>query len=119
MPVTGWVVAPKNQLLFFGKQIPNGHVDYLHEVNYPMVATKDWFIEGLSELISLAQEKRIAVLCSEENPVSMSPAPFNFSEPAGKRDSMCSIFGGIGLLDPAMQPIVENIKSNNSLSFSQ
>jgi uncharacterized protein (DUF488 family) len=98
---------PKDPSCYFSEQIPNGHVDYLHEVNYPMVATKEWFIEGLSELISLAQEKRIAVMCSEENPFQCHRHHLISQNLLAKGFDVQHIRGN-GLLDPAMQPIVEN-----------
>jgi uncharacterized protein (DUF488 family) len=42
--------------------------DYLHEVNYPEVMKKDWFVKGIDRLIQLASENSTAVMCSEENP---------------------------------------------------
>ena len=42
--------------------------DYLHEVNYPEVMKKDWFVKGIERLMQLASEKSIVIMCSEENP---------------------------------------------------
>ncbi|HXT36675.1 MAG TPA: DUF488 domain-containing protein [Chloroflexota bacterium] len=48
--------------------LPPGDADYLREVDYPAIMTRDWFIRGMDRLLELAMEGTTAVMCSEENP---------------------------------------------------
>ena len=48
--------------------LPAEDTDYLHEVDYPEVMRRDWFIKGIQRLLELADEQTTAILCSEENP---------------------------------------------------
>lgn len=48
--------------------IPEGKVDYLHIVDYPVVMTKDFFLKGIQIVIELSQQSRICLMCSEEDP---------------------------------------------------
>jgi uncharacterized protein (DUF488 family) len=48
--------------------MPAEGADYLHEVDYPEVMKRDWFIKGIERLLELADEQTIAIMCSEENP---------------------------------------------------
>ena len=43
-------------------------IDYLHEVDYPTVMKKDWFIAGISTLLELASKQSTIIMCSEEDP---------------------------------------------------
>lgn len=49
-------------------QIPDGNADYLHLVDYPAVMTKERFQAGIKQLLALARNERVAVMCSEEDP---------------------------------------------------
>jgi uncharacterized protein (DUF488 family) len=42
--------------------------DFLHEVDYPEVMKRDWFLKGMKRLLEMAAAQLTAVLCSEENP---------------------------------------------------
>jgi len=59
---------PKDPDCYKDGHIPEGKADYLHLVDYPMVMTKDFFQKGINHLINLAQDERVAVMCSEEDP---------------------------------------------------
>lgn len=59
---------PKDPTCYKDGQIPEGHADYLHLVDYPKVMTKDFFQKGIRHLIKIAGEKRAVVMCSEEDP---------------------------------------------------
>ncbi len=59
---------PKDPTCYKDKQLPDGKADYLHEVDYQTVMTKDWYQKGIKRLIEIARDQRAAVLCSEEDP---------------------------------------------------
>jgi len=44
------------------------HADYLHLVDYPEVMKKEFFQRGINYLIKLAKERKLVVMCSEEDP---------------------------------------------------
>lgn len=48
--------------------LPGEGADYLHEVDYPEVMKRAWFIQGIERLLEMADEQTTAVMCSEENP---------------------------------------------------
>ena len=48
--------------------IPDGKADYLHLVDYPVVRTKPFFLQGLSRLIQLANDQTTCIMCSEVDP---------------------------------------------------
>lgn len=48
--------------------LPSEGADYLHEVDYPEVMKKPWFLEGIDLLLKLAEEQTTAIMCSEEDP---------------------------------------------------
>lgn len=51
-------------------KVPEGETDYLHEVDYPAIMKKDWFIKGIDHLLELAEAETTAILCSEEDPAN-------------------------------------------------
>jgi len=59
---------PKDPTCYKNGQLPDGHADYLHLVDYPAVMTKDFFRKGIQRLLALAETGRVAVMCSEEDP---------------------------------------------------
>ncbi len=61
---------PKDPTCYKDGQIPEGHADYLHLVDYPRVMTKDFFQKGIKHLIKIAEEKKMVVMCSEEDPAT-------------------------------------------------
>jgi uncharacterized protein (DUF488 family) len=48
--------------------LPAEGVDYLHEVDYREVMKRKWFIQGILQLIELADQDVTAIMCSEEDP---------------------------------------------------
>lgn len=48
--------------------IPDGVADYLHLVDYPTVMTKDFFLSGIQEVITMSTKGLVALMCSEEDP---------------------------------------------------
>jgi uncharacterized protein (DUF488 family) len=48
--------------------LPGEDADYLHEVDYPAVMQRDWFLKGIKRLLEIADGACAVVLCSEEDP---------------------------------------------------
>ena len=61
---------PKDPTCYKDGQIPTGHADFLHLVDYPAVMTKDFFQRGIQRLLEIAQADKAAVMCSEEDPAN-------------------------------------------------
>lgn len=59
---------PKDPTCYKKGRLPDEKTDYLKEVDYPTVMTKDFFLEGIGRLMRIAKEKKTAVMCSEEDP---------------------------------------------------
>jgi len=59
---------PKNASCYKNHIIPEEHADYLHLVDYPAVMEKLFFQKGIQQLLELASQKCIVVMCSEEDP---------------------------------------------------
>jgi uncharacterized protein (DUF488 family) len=59
---------PMDPTCYKNKHIAEPKADYLHLVDYPVVMEKDFFLEGINQLIHRASIKTTAVMCSEENP---------------------------------------------------
>ena len=59
---------PADPACYKSHQLPAEGADYLHEVDYPEVMKREWFIKGIERLLELADEQTTAILCSEENP---------------------------------------------------
>jgi uncharacterized protein (DUF488 family) len=61
---------PTDPTCYKSHKLPEGEADYLHEVDYPAIMKKDWFIKGIDHLLDLAQEGTTAIMCSEEDPAN-------------------------------------------------
>ena len=59
---------PTDPTCYKNKKLPTEGVDYLHEVDYPEVMKRPWFIKGIDRLLELTDEQTTAIMCSEENP---------------------------------------------------
>lgn len=59
---------PKDPSCYKNGQVPDEHADFLHLVNYPQVMNKDFFQEGIRQLIKIAKKHQVVVMCSEEDP---------------------------------------------------
>ena len=59
---------PKDPSCYKNGQIPDGHADFLHIVDYPAVMTKDWYQKGIQRLLEIARKQPTAIMCSEEDP---------------------------------------------------
>lgn len=60
---------PKDPACYKNGELPDGHADYLKLVDYAAVAERDWYRAGIARLVELAAARRVAVMCSEENPL--------------------------------------------------
>lgn len=60
---------PRDPTCYKNGEVPDGHADYLQLVDYAAVAERDWYRKGIDRLRALAADHRVAVMCSEENPV--------------------------------------------------
>jgi uncharacterized protein (DUF488 family) len=59
---------PDDPDLYKNGVIPDGHADYLNLVDYPAVATTTRYREGIDKLLILAEDNRVAIMCSEGDP---------------------------------------------------
>ena len=59
---------PSDPACYKSRMLPPEGTDYLHEVDYPEVMQREWFIKGIDRLFELAAEKTIAIMCTEEDP---------------------------------------------------
>lgn len=59
---------PPDPTCYKSRTLPPEGVDYLHEVDYPEVMKRDWFVKGVERLLEMADEQTTAIMCSEENP---------------------------------------------------
>ena len=59
---------PIDPSCYKGGQIPEEGADYLHEVDYPEVMRKNWFIKAIERLLELADQDLTTIMCSEEDP---------------------------------------------------
>jgi len=60
---------PSDPACYKSEVLPREGTDYLHEVDYPEVMRRDWFVRGVARLLEMADEHTTAIMCSEENPV--------------------------------------------------
>jgi uncharacterized protein (DUF488 family) len=61
---------PADPSCYKSRKIPEQEIDYLHEVDYPEIMKKDWFLKGVDHLLDLANKQTTAILCSEEDPAN-------------------------------------------------
>lgn len=59
---------PSDPTCYKQRKLPADDADFLHEVDYPEIMTRDWFQRGIKRLLELADEGAAAIMCSEENP---------------------------------------------------
>jgi uncharacterized protein (DUF488 family) len=59
---------PADPSCYKHRRLPDENADYLHEVDYPEVMKRDWFLKGIDRLLELADEQTAAIMCSEEDP---------------------------------------------------
>ena len=59
---------PTDPTCYKSRTLPAEGADYLHEVDYPDVMKREWFVKGIQRLLEMADEQTTAIMCSEENP---------------------------------------------------
>lgn len=59
---------PSDPTCYKRRTLPEADADYLHEVDYPEVMRRDWFLKGVNRLLELARQQPTTVLCSEVDP---------------------------------------------------
>lgn len=59
---------PSDPTCYKSRELPAEETDYLHEVDYPEVMKRAWFIKGINRLLELADKQATVIMCSEENP---------------------------------------------------
>lgn len=60
---------PRDSTCYRNGVVPPPHSDYLKLVDYPAVAAKPWYLQAIEQLVQLADEQRVAIMCSEEDPL--------------------------------------------------
>ena len=61
---------PPEPGLYKSRKLPEEDVDYLHEVDYPAVMKRPWFIKAIEELLETIETGVTAIMCSEEDPAA-------------------------------------------------
>jgi uncharacterized protein (DUF488 family) len=59
---------PKDPTCYKTGEVPQGKANYLELVDYLEVARRPWYQAGIKRLLALADESRVVVMCSEEDP---------------------------------------------------
>jgi uncharacterized protein (DUF488 family) len=59
---------PKDPACYIHQVIPDKPQDYLHEISYPQVIQRPWFVEGIQHLIKQAEERIPCIMCAERDP---------------------------------------------------
>ncbi len=59
---------PTDPGLYKNKMLPQGDVDFLHEVDYPEIMKRAWFQKAIEQLLEMADQQTTAIMCSEEDP---------------------------------------------------
>jgi len=62
---------PKDPQFYKGGEVPPKGIEksrYLELVDYGAVARSTLYLDGIERLLSYAQERRVVIMCSEENP---------------------------------------------------
>ena len=60
---------PSDPTCYKNGELPPPKSDYLNLIDYATVASRPWYSDGIERLIELAGKNRIAIMCSEEDPV--------------------------------------------------
>ena len=59
---------PSDPTCYKKRTLPPEGADYLHEVDYPEVMKRPWFVKGVQRLLEIADEQMTGIMCSEEDP---------------------------------------------------
>lgn len=58
----------QDKACFLDRQLPQRKVNVAELVDYEVLVQRDWFIQGVNQLMERGKTERIAILCSEEQP---------------------------------------------------
>ena len=58
---------PKDPACYKHNAIPDKAADYLHEIDYPEVMKRPWFLNGIQQLVEITGQHTTSILCSEED----------------------------------------------------
>ena len=106
---------PTDPACYKSRQLPGEGADYLHEVDYPEVMKREWFIKGVERLLELADEQTTAIMCSEENPAECHRhhliAKYLMAQRADVKVMHIrgdgTVFGAASIIDSVDEPIAE------------
>ena len=59
---------PSDPTCYKNHMLPPEDADYLHEVDYPEVMKRPWFLQGIESLLELADRQTTVIMCGEEDP---------------------------------------------------
>ena len=59
---------PSDPTCYKHGRLPDEGSNYLHEVDYPKVMKRTWFIQGIKHLLEIMDQDLTAIMCSEEDP---------------------------------------------------
>ncbi len=59
---------PSDPTCFKNRRLPSEDADFLHEVDYPEMMKRAWFVQGIERLLEVADQDLTAIMCSEEDP---------------------------------------------------
>ena len=59
---------PTDPSCYKRRVLPEEDTDFLHEVDYPEVMKRPWYVQGIHRLLELAGEQLAVIMCSEEDP---------------------------------------------------
>jgi len=59
---------PKDPTCYKHNTIPDKAADYQHEIDYPAVMKRPWFLNGIQQLVETTGQYTTSILCSEEDP---------------------------------------------------
>jgi uncharacterized protein (DUF488 family) len=60
---------PADPTCYKNGELPPPKSDFLNLIDYATVATRPWYLDGIEKLVELARGNRIAIMCSEEDPM--------------------------------------------------
>lgn len=61
---------PSDPACYKSRVLPEEETDFLHEVDYPAIMEREWFLKGIKRLLELTGEQPTAIVCSEEDPAA-------------------------------------------------
>ena len=59
---------PNDPTCYKRGELPQNKTNYLELVDYAEVAKRDWYQKGIGRLLTIAEQHRTVIMCSEEDP---------------------------------------------------